>query len=465
MLTYDFENAAGPLYEHLYKCIKNDVKGGLLRAGEKLPSKRSFAKNLGVSTITVENAYDQLISEGYVYALPKKGYYVADISGIDSLPQPVRSGAIRLPEAAPEYAYDLSGNRTDPANFPFSTWTRLMRETISQKDRELMEKSPCGGVYPLREAIAEHLRSFRGMTVDPDQIIVGAGTEYLYGMLIQLLGRDKVYCVENPGYKKIAQIYRSNGVICRYADLDGQGVTVEGLTAAGAEIAHISPTHHFPTGITMPVNRRYELLAWANRQSGRYIIEDEYDSEFRLNGRPIPSLQSIDLNEKVIYMNTFAKSLSSTIRISYMVLPVQLANKYYQELAFYSCTVSNFEQYALALFIKRGYFEKHINRMRLYYVRQRQKVLECIENSPLRERCSILERDSGLHFLLRLRTELTDEDLSARLARRGLHLAALSAYCHEPVRAEEHAFIFCYSNIDPDELPRALELIAACMDA
>ena len=209
-------------------------------------------------------------------------------------------------------------------------------------------------------------------------------------MLTYHLDQEKIYCLENPGHKKVAQIYAANGVERRFVELDESGISALGLQESGADIAHISPTHHFPTGITMPVSWRYELLAWASGAEDRYIIEDDYDSEFRLSGKPIPSLQSIDVSEKVIYMNTFSKSLASTIRISYMVLPVHLANRFYRDLAFYSCTVSSFEQYTLARFIREGYFEKHINRMRLYYARQRKAILSCIESSALNRRGALM---------------------------------------------------------------------------
>ena len=372
MLTYDFENVESTLYEHIYKCVKNDIVEGILKAGDKLPSKRSFAKNNGVSTITIQNAYDQLISEGYIYTKPKQGYYVADISDIAKVKR--RSGVslnIKLPESESKVDVDLSSNQVSPDNFPFSVWAKLMREMISEKSEELLTPSPSTGIRYLREAVAEHLYSFRGMTVDPDRIVVGAGAEYLYSLLIQLIGRNKVYCVEDPGYKKIFQIYEQNGVICKFASMDKSGISISDLENSSAQIVHISPTHHFPTGITMPIKRRYEILAWANGADDRYVIEDDYDSEFRHGGKPIPPLQSIDAGDKVIYMNTFSKSLASTIRISYMVLPVHLVNKFYRQLSFYACTVSNFEQYTLAEFIKRGYFEKHINRMRLFYSRQR----------------------------------------------------------------------------------------------
>ena len=222
-----------------------------------------------------------------------------------------------------------------------------LREVMSNNQKELMTISPSSGVKELRKAIAEHLKSFRGMLIDPDQIIIGAGTEFLYGQIVQLLGNDKSYGIENPGYKKLATVYKQLHADCRFLSMDSEGVTLESLLGTKTEVAHICPNHHFPTGITMPASRRYEILGWANSGNGRYIIEDDYDSEFRLTGKPIPTLFSIDVNEKVIYMNTFSKSLSPTIRISYMVLPVHLANLFYKKMGQNSCTVSNFEQYTL----------------------------------------------------------------------------------------------------------------------
>ena len=431
MLTYNLEENNIPLYEQLYNHIKEDISNGIIKADEHLPSKRSFARHLGISTITVENAYDQLISEGYMYAIEKKGYYAADISDIHKIKSSkIKREDIALPASPPDYRYDLSGNQVNTDTFPFSIWAKLLRETISEDSDRLMRKSFCAGVEPLREAIAAHLASFRGMSVDPNQIIIGAGTEYLYSMLLLILGKNKRYCVENPGYKKILYIYRTDGADCTYADMDEQGITVKGLNDKGADVAHISPTHHFPTGITMPVSRRYELLAWANEVSGRYIIEDDYDSEFRLNGKPIPTLYSIDVCGKVIYVNTFSKSLAPTIRVSYMVLPVELANIYYERFSFYSCTVSNFEQYTLAKFISLGYFEKHINRMRLYYARQRAKVMEAFKKSCLYNSCKVIENNSGLHFVLEFDTEYEDAALKEKLAKEGIYMTAISEYLY-----------------------------------
>lgn len=465
MLTYSFNDiGTTPLYEHLYKCIKNDIVNGTLSADTKLPSKRSFAKNLGVSPITVENAYAQLLSEGYIYSVAKKGYYVADFSPeFTTLPAPAEKPAA-LQETRPQYFADFSSNQTRPDHFPFSVWAKLMRETLQERNAELMTKSPCGGIYELREAIAGHLRQFRDIHVQPEQIFIGAGTEYLYGLLVQLLGFDKVYAIENPGYEKIAQIYDSHQVDYRFVDMDSQGIRIDRLEESGADVVHISPSHHFPTGIITPVSRRYELLGWAAKSESRYIIEDDYDSEFRLTGRPIPALQSIDIMEKVIYINTFSKSLSSTLRISYMVLPPSLAARFMQSMSFYSCTVSNFEQYALMRFIREGYFEKHINRMRNSYHKKRDYLLETIKKSPLSSYVTITEEDAGLHFLMRIDTEIPDTVIMERALARGLRLTSLSQYFHLPPEDVEHIFIINYSYLETEHIPGAVELLYRCLE-
>ncbi|MGN1115282.1 MAG: PLP-dependent aminotransferase family protein [Candidatus Ornithomonoglobus sp.] len=458
MLTYSFSDLGSEsLYEHLYGCIKNDILSGKLRLGTKLPSKRTFAKNLGISTITIENAYAMLISEGYVYSIPKKGYFVSDIN-ISDMPEP------QEPEAEEEsgtdsFIADFAGNNTLHTLFPFATWAKLMRGVLSERQPELMIKSPGGGITELRSAIAEHLYQFRGMRVHPSQIIIGSGTEYLYGLIIQLLGKDKVFAVEDPGYNKIAKVYGANGVDYRYVPLDENGVAISALKDSGADILHISPSHHFPTGIVTPISRRYELLSWAAENPTHFIIEDDYDSEFRLNGHPIPTLRSIDVTDKVIYMNTFSKTLASTIRISYMVLPRTLADKFYKELGFYSCTVSTFEQYTLAEFINGGYFGNHINRIRRYYREERDELLKLISSNEAFSGIEILEHDSGLHFLLKLDTKLSDNELVRSAHRQGINISCLSQYYHNKSEAVEHTIVINYSGIEKDRIGEAVMLL------
>lgn len=474
MLSYDLSNTQGPLYKTLYEFIKNDIQTGKLKSNEKMPSKRTLAKNLGISTISIENAYDQLICEGYLYSLPKRGYFVSNFSDFPSYVTEIGSHPSGkkyqnsntetvIQESDNKIQFDFSSNQIENKNFPFSIWAKIIREIISTKERELLEISPAGGVTELKNAIANHLESFRGMRVNPKQIIVGAGTEYLYGLLIQLLGKDKIYCIENPGYKKLKQIYEINNVNCIPVDMDNSGISITELRKVHGQIAHISPTHHFPTGICMPASRRYEILAWANENENNFIIEDDYDSEFRLKGKPIPSLYSLDVFGKVIYMNTFSKSLTSTIRISYMILPEQLADLFYDKLSFYSCTVSTFEQYTLANFISQGYFEKHINRMRLHYGRKRNQIIEIINNGFSNNECKIIENDSGLHFILEFNTIRQDQEIKNLLKDKGIIISSITDFEMNDKICDKHQFILNYSSIDTLKLKDALKIVKAIL--
>lgn len=458
MLTYALENrGTDTLYEYLYKQIKTDILSKKLVAGERLPSKRLLAKNLNVSTITVENAYSQLVAEGYIYSIPKSGYYVMDISADLMKPLPERPAKqFEKPKEKKTYFADFASNSTVEDAFPFSIWSKLLKEVMAENSKELMSRSPSKGVYELRSAVAGYLYQFRGMDVKPEQVIIGAGTEYLYGLIIQLLGYDKCYAVEDPGYQKISRIYQAQNVCCKFVAMDENGINMEALEESGADVLHISPAHHFPTGLVTPVSRRYELLSWASRKDNRYIIEDEYDSEFRLVGKPVPTLESIDVGEKVIYINTFSKSLSSTIRISYMVLPESLMRRYDEMLSFYACTVSNIEQYTLARFITDGCLEKHINRMRNYYREQRDLVLACIKKYMNPDKIRIREENSGLHFLLEIDTNYSDERLRNNAEARDIHISFLSQYYRNTENARYHTLVINYSGIMPKHIEEAV---------
>ena len=467
MLTYSFENiGSDKLYQYLYKQIRNDIVSGALAIGAKLPSKRAFANHLNVSTITVENAYSQLMVEGYIYSRVKRGYFVSDIKS-DLIEQLKVESSIQAPTDQGKYEIDFTSNQVDPDNYPFNTWTKLLREVIAECKTELMTNSPSGGILDLRQAIAAHLLDFRGIKVKPEQIIVGAGTEYLYGIIIQLLGHDLVYAVENPGYRKIVQVYQSNRVACAPVGLDDQGIMIDEVEKAKANVVHISPAHHFPTGKVTPVSRRYELLGWAAKSENRYIIEDDFDSEFRLLGTPIPPILGIDQSEKVIYMNTFSKSLASTIRISYMVLPISLMKKFQQNLGFYSCTVSTFEQYTLARFIDGGHFEMHINRMRTYYRNLRNDLIEQIKSSSLAHQATIMEEDAGLHFLLKIDTGISDSQVIERCGKRGLKLTSLAQYHDKCVGIQDdidHIFLINYSSINKNQIIKAIKILTDVLE-
>ena len=455
MVTYELKKAPGvPLYEALYRCLREDILTGKLAPGEKLPSKRALAQNLEVSKITVETAYNQLLSEGYLYAREKVGYFVEQV---ERRPREVSSEPAAPAQSSPNWLLDLTENGTE--GFPFSVWMKLQREVMLDYGQTLLRPLPNRGIPELRRAIARHLGQFRGMRVDPENIILGAGTDFLYNLLIQLLGREKIYAVEEPGYGKIRKIYAAGGVRCVSAYLDSLGVIPESLEQA--QVLHCSPSHHYPTGLVTPVNRRLELLDWAG--TDKWIIEDDYDSEFRFDAHPVPAMQALDGRGRVIYMNTFTKTLAPSIRISYMVLPGELMRVFQKRLGFYSCTVPSFEQYTLARFLDRGYFEKHINRMRKSYKSRRNTVISLLRQCAFSEKLTILEQDAGLHFLLRVDTPLSDGELTARLAQAGIRVRALSEFYQEGT-AQQGYLVVNYSGIQEEDLRRALKAIEDRME-
>ena len=469
MLTYSFENIdSESMYEHLYRCIKQDILQEKLRAGEKLPSKRAFAKNLGVSTITVESAYAQLVAEGFLYTLPKRGYYVCDLERKETVPLPPppkpQPPAVQ-PASKRTYWADLVGSSVARDMFPFSVWVKLLRDvTAGEDEATLLTDTSAGGIRKLRQAISDHLYQFRGMSIDPEQIVVGAGTEYLYSVLIQLLGRQWGYAVEDPGYLRLSKIYEKNDVATYHIPMDEHGIIPEKLEESGAEILHITPSHHFPTGIVMPVSRRYEFLSWASKGENRYIIEDDYDCEFRLAGRPIPTLQSIEVMEKVIYINTFSKSLAPAFRISYLVLPKHLVTRFYDTLGFYSGTVSCLEQMTLARFLSEGYFEKHINRMRNHYRALRDKLLAELRQSSLAGKVRISEENAGLHFLLELDTQRSDEEIRAAAEREDLRISFVSQYYVSDQHRRPHVLVMNYSGLEESKIPEVVARLCRAVE-
>ena len=447
MLTYELRKAPGlPLYESLYRCIRADILSGKLAPGQKLPSKRALCTNLKVSKITVESAYNQLLSEGYICSREKVGYFVETVERSTPTVLPHTSAA-----DTPQNIIDLTAN--NPAQFPFSVWSRLQRQVMLDLGEELLQPLHRQGLPRLRLAIAEHLAEFRGMAVDPQNILIGAGTDFLYNLLIQLLGRDKLYAVEEPGYGKIRKIYAAGGAACISVPLDSSGVIPASLV--DAQVLHISPSHHFPTGLVTPLSRRQELLSWAAAKQDRWIIEDDYDSEFRFAAHPMPAMQSLDTGGRVIYMNTFSKTLAPSIRISYMILPPALMAQFNKALGFYSCTVPSFEQYTLERFLREGHFEKHINRMRKFYRSRRDRILSVIASCPFAHMLTIREENAGLHFLVIVDTELSDFQLTAIFEKAGIRVHSLSSYYHGSVpETAIRCLIVNYSGLTDEQLDK-----------
>ena len=455
MLTYNMDNRQElPLYDYLYRCIKNDILSGRIGIGEKLPSKRSLAKHLDISVVTVENAYAQLLLEGYITSCEKKGYFVNDTGCAPQASCLIRPQA----EAEFEYSYfaDLKSNRIRRNRFPFSTWAKLLRDTLSERPEQLLKTVPYNGVYELRLALAEFLHEFRGMQVLPSQIVICSGTDSMYGRLFCLLD-DATWAVENIGSQKITGLYDMYHAKWKSVPRDEYGVDMKSLYDSGCNVVHVSPAQHFPIGTVMPVKRRTELLEWADRE-GYYIIEDDYDSEFWYQGKPAPTLYSLDGNGRVIYFNTFSKTLIPSLRISYMVLPYELAKRYGEGLSFYSGTVPSMEQYALARFISEGYFERHINHMRNYFKGQRSSLFEAVKDSPLGGISHIYENSSGTYFLLEIDTDMTDEELVKRIRERDVNVACTSEYMAQP-HGDTHTLVINYCGVYAERIRETVQRI------
>ncbi len=552
MLTYALNRTAREsLYEQLYRALRLDIESGVLGAGDRLPSKRAFAKHLGVSVVTVEGAYDQLVAEGYVRAVPRSGFYVQEIGpnlasfsrvstsaevkvplgdssgaksascrpearisgndGVEKLEKLARKGAPFCiahseeglagvsPGAGRKWLADFTGATAPEGVFPYAAWARTLRRVLAdESERTVLEASGPQGSSRLRAAIAAHLRGFRGMEVHPDQIVIGSGAQSLYGLLVQLLGRDLVYGVEDPGYPRLTRIYESNDVTVRPIALDGEGPALESLARAGVDVLHCTPSHQFPTGITVPVSRRRSLLEWA--QGGvaapkdgaaageargrsvkassarpRYLIEDDFDCEFRMAGRPVPPLAALDGAGRVIYANTFSKTLGGAFRIGYMVLPEALAERFRDRLGFYACTVGALEQLTLARFMESGDYERHVNRQRTRYRRLLSALIDALAASSAGDHLHFANAGAGLHFLMEARGVEGDERggatfeerVARRAAIRGVRLAPLGRYRFTGCEAgwRRPAFMMSFSSVKEETIPEVVGIVSEAVMA
>ncbi len=340
-------------YLSLYIKIKNKILSGEYRAGEKLPSKRVFADINGCSLITVETALGMLADEGYISPQQRSGYYVCP--------------AIAMAPSRPDTAFTLVPLPDNPPpdsaeDFEYSLWFKTVRKVISDKDRRLFVKSPGKGIPALRNAISEYLLRYRGMMAQPEQILIGSGSEQLYEIVVKILGRDKIFGIENPSYPQIEAVYKGAGAGIEKLKMGKDGIDNDALQKSRADILHVTPFQSYPTGITTSAIKKYEYLRWA--KDNRYIVEDDFNSEFFIPGKPIETLYSLDGGEKIIYINTFSKSLSPSMRMGYMILPPHLMKEYDKKMGMFSCSVPVLEQYVLTEFIKSGSFERHLNRMR-----------------------------------------------------------------------------------------------------
>ena len=420
-----------PLYEQLYRSLVAEIRSGALPAGTRMPGKRSLAEELSVSVNTVDGAYQMLAAEGYLASRPRSGFYVQEYPALPG--RPAEGGHTDAASVQPAVSaglpvvYDLSTSGVDTGLFPFRTWARLQKELLYTSPGLLARGDPRGDPE-LRQALTRYLEEYRGVRCTPDQIVVGAGIEYLLSLLAPLLKGPAA--VENPGYPRARQVLENSGHLCRFLPVDAGGLSVTALAASDAAVCYVTPSHQFPTGVTMPAPRRAELLGWAAQRPGqRYIIEDDYDSEFRFDTRPLPSLQGMaGADGPVIYLSTVARSLAPGIRIAYMVLPQHLIPAWEQRYTLYSGTVSRFEQQTLARFIGEGYFTRHLARSRVAYKARRTALAQALTQA-FGPAVQLSGLHTGLHLLVHFKGQMPPDTVLAGAARQaGIRLAALSSY-------------------------------------
>lgn len=416
------------LYQQIYEHIRQEIREGKLLAGERLPSTRSLAEYLQVARSTVDYAYDQLLSEGYIEAKPYKGYFVCRLEGIFTMeqqemtePEVVRPDS---QEDGTQVQVDFSPYGIDMTGFPFGVWKRITKNILNDSNSELFAQGEPQGDYDLRMTISRYLHSSRGVNCRPEQIIVGAGNDYLLLLLEKILGRHVGIAMENPTYKRAYRIFQSFAYRIYTVDMDDKGMRADRLPRLPVRAAYVMPSHQYPTGAVMTIGRRAELLRWAEKEPDRYLIEDDYDSEFRYRGKPIPSLQSSDKRGKVIYIGTFSKAIAPAIRVSYMVLPESLLEVYRRDCSFYSCTVSRIDQRILNEFIRDGYFERHLNKMRMHYRAKHDLLLAELE--PFKKAFTISGEDAGLHLLLTARGAVTEAQLLSAATEAGVKVYGMS---------------------------------------
>lgn len=443
-------------YYTLYKEVREDILRGKFKAGEKLPAKRTLAAELGVSVVTVQLAYEQLLAEGYVTSRERSGYYVEKIEV-----SPHKKGSVANisdGEKPPkqQYVLDFVKGSTPSTLFPFSVWAKLMRAVLADCGEHLLERVPCDGDMELKGEIASYLYRTRGIDVDPKYVVIGAGAEYLYGVIVQLLSREKLFAVENPGYGKISGAYSLNGANFVPITVMGSGISIEQLKNSHADVLHISPAHQFPTGVITPASTRFQIIEWA-RAGDRYIVEDDYDSEFRLSGKPLHSLYSL-CPEKVIYMNTFSKSLAPSMRMGYMVLPPELYNKFISIFSSSANVVPLFEQKTLSAMLKGGYFERHINRLKNHYREIRRKLVGILQK--LHPYCTVYDNGGGLHLLVKVKNA---SDNSIKEFARGLNVRVrcLNDYALLKVEGIEGCAVINYSGVTEAQIDVLAEKLNA----
>lgn len=430
-LNYSLDRHASlPLYVQLYQQIRQGIYQEQLKLGDKLPSKRLLCDYLQISQNTVENAYAQLQAEGYIESRPRSGFFVcfqlelALPPAVSPNPPGISSPEASFPLEKKAWAFDLNPNYIDTQHFPFEAWKKSGRFLHNKAQQQLLTLGNNQGDWNLRQQIAHYLQASRGIYCDADQIIIGSGVETCMQQLILLFQQqmpNPVYAMEAYGYEKVRQLLGlyQQPVISLPLQADNKQLDLKHLNQQAVNIAFVTPSNLYPFGEVLSIGQRQALLEWAGAKPNRYIIEDDYDSEFRYKGKPIPALQSLDQQHKVIYLGSFSKLMMPALRLSFMVLPKPLLKQYQQVCSFFHCSVSRFEQQRLANFMEQGEFDKHIQRMRKIYRRKMECL--CQRLNPYSDRLSYYGEHSGFHLLVESHSpSLTAKELAKRAAEQNI---------------------------------------------
>ncbi len=420
-----------PLYQQLYSQIREHILAGKLPADARLPSVRQLAIELATSRNTVEGAYQELYAEGYIYSKPRSGYFVSaldqEAAPLSLLKKPRLRSSLSTP--APRFDYDFHPARLAPKSFPAPLWRKLFSECLRETSRELVQYGPPQGELNLRRMIQLYLERSRGVVCDPEQIVICAGLQHSLDMVAQILkGSHSVVAVENPGYHLPRSVFRNHGYEIVPVPVGADGLDLEALASSGGTLTYVTPSHQLPMGCVMPVANRLKLIEWAE-SGGRLILEDDYDSELRYHGKPIPSLQGLRPRGNIIYLGTFSKVLSPALRLSYLVLPDSLLDAYRRLFHDYFSTVSLLEQRTLAKFMEQGHWDRHIRRMRAIYKKQHDVLIRAVAQR-FGSRAEIVGQGAGLHIVLQLPgISLSEAEIISRAAQHGIGLFPFSATC------------------------------------
>lgn len=441
-----------PLYEQIYSYIKSEIQKGQIPCHEKLPSTRALSRYLDVSRSTVDLAYEQLMSEGYIESVPCKGYFVLQIDELYKFVQKAVETKVEPDVRKKKYDYDFTPSGIDLKSFPYNAWRKLSKDILMDDQSQMFRLGDPQGEYGLRSAICSYLHQARGVNCTPGQIVVGAGNDYLLMLLSTVLGNKYKVAFENPTYKQAYRLFKNLSYDVYTVDMDKSGMEVAKLSEMDIDLAYVMPSHQYPLGVVMPIKRRMQLLGWAGEREGRYIIEDDYDSEFRYKGKPIPALQGYDVNEKVIYLGTFSRSIAPAIRMSYMVLPLPLLELYKKKSRFLNTTVSKVDQMIVQRFIEEGYYERHLNKTRALYKSRHDTLLNSLK--PLSLRCRISGENAGVHFLLTF-DKRNEEDLIREALEHNIKVYGLSEYYIDLPPKDQATILLGYANMTEENLQKA----------